>query len=328
MMRVLSYHGHGQPGDRHGKRRSAVAAAKIQYAIVMLHGKFLEIIRTEDPDCGDLDFNKCIRRLKAKKGLIPGTDGSTHKSVVKLLERARCIRNDYSHQNFDSDQFQHDIECLEKVAAHVGVHPNKLRILVRRLTSRSHHAQPVNLASESVENWEKLKADGNEFYKQAKWKEAMDCYTHAICLNSKAAALYSNRALCELQLGKWKLAKEDAEDAIELDPGQVKYYRTLSQALFSMSLLKDAIEVCTQGLALDGKDMVLQKRLRVSQALLLVDERAKIHPIAEDLKSPASLARFILQRTLNESDVPPHEVLHIALEEFWTSLVLYSKARN
>ncbi len=160
----------------------------------------------------------------------------------------------------------------------------------------------------------------------------MDCYTNAISLNSKAAVLYSNRALCELQLGKWELAREDAEDAIELDPGQVKYYRTLSQALFNMTLLKDAIEVCKQGLALDQTDIILRNRLRDSQALLL-DEKIKTHPNSGALhqKTPmsqASLNQLMEQIILKESDVPPDEILQIHFDEYWTSHMLCHQAHK
>ncbi len=293
---------------------SAEAAASIQYAIFLLRQKFVEFI-PPDYQTDSLDFNKCLSVLKKNKGLIPGSDAISHRTLVKQLERARRIRNNYSHQNFDIAQFHHDVECLEKIAALVRLQPEQLRL-----------SRP---SKDEVADWEKLKADGNKFYAEAKWEEAIDCYTRAISLNSKSAVLYSNRALCELQLGKWELAREDAEDAIELDPGQVKYYRTLSQALSNMSLLTDAIEVCTQGLALDRTDVVLRNRLRDSHALL-VDEGIKTHPVAGDPTnmSPASMARYTQHGTLKESDVLPDEVLHLEFEEFWTSHMLCSKAHK
>jgi casein kinase 1 alpha len=240
----------------------AEAAAKIQYAISVLHEKFLELIPPEYLKSGS-DFNDCILVLKKNKALIPGSDAISHGTLTnKQLERARRIRNTYSHQSFDLAQFNHHIECLEKIAALIRLQPEKLRM-----------SRPSK--DEEVADWEKLEADGNRLYAETKWEEAVDCYTRAINLNPKAAVLYSNRALCELQLGKWERAREDAKDAIELDPGQVTYYRILSQALSKMSLLTEAIKVCTQGLALDHTDLVLGNRLRDSQALL--DEGIKRH---------------------------------------------------
>ncbi len=300
---------------------SAGAAAKIQYAIFLLREKFLELIPAEDKKDG-LDFNNCLRVLKSKKGLIPENDGNSHDSLVTQLERARRIRNNYSHQNFDVAQFQHDAECLEKIAGMVGLPPEELCL-----------PKP---STKMAFDWKKLKADGNKLYEEGKWIEAMDCYTKAISLNSNAAALYSNRALCELQLGKWELAREDAEDAIELDPGPVKYYRTLSQALFNMSLLKNTIDVCIQGLVLDRTDKVLQDRLRASRALL-VKEALMGRPVASGSENSTSHAtddtsnwdQLLDPKVLKmASDVMPEDILHVEFEEFWTCSTLCNDAHK
>ena len=50
--------------------------------------------------------------------------------------------------------------------------------------------------------WLQLKDDGSEHFKKRRWLEAMNCYTLAIRLKSDEAVLYSNRAICEIQLKK------------------------------------------------------------------------------------------------------------------------------
>ena len=77
--------------------------------------------------------------------------------------------------------------------------------------------------ADNKSGWIQRKEEGNAHYKKSEWTEAMNCYTKAIRINPKAAVLYSNRALCEIQLKKFQLAREDAEDALELDPKQVDH---------------------------------------------------------------------------------------------------------
>ena len=108
------------------------------------------------------------------------------------------------------------------------------------------------LLKESV--WKELKEEGNQHYRNNRWIEAMNSYTTAICINPNVAILYSNRAICEIQLSKFQLAREDAEDALELDPDQVKYYRILSEALCNLLLFEEASATCKAGLEIDPRD--------------------------------------------------------------------------
>jgi tetratricopeptide (TPR) repeat protein len=71
-------------------------------------------------------------------------------------------------------------------------------------------------------------AVGEKYLKRELYTEAMGCFTLALrqahVLGTElAAALYHKRALAELQLDKFELAREDAEDAVDLQPAQSKY---------------------------------------------------------------------------------------------------------
>ena len=46
--------------------------------------------------------------------------------------------------------------------------------------------------------------------------------------------------------GLLSVARFDAEEAIRLDPGNVKSYSILSQSLMKGQLFQEALEVCTQ----------------------------------------------------------------------------------
>jgi hypothetical protein len=62
------------------------------------------------------------------------------------------------------------------------------------------------------------------------WLEAMNCFTRAIGVKNDEAALYLNRATCQLKLQKFSLAREDAEAGIRLDSENLGLYRILVEA--------------------------------------------------------------------------------------------------
>ena len=144
------------------------------------------------------------------------------------------------------------MECLNKIATVFG------------FTDVEKKFRDLDDSSQKESKWEQLKEEGNVHYKNSRWTEAMDCYSKAIRINPKVAILYSNRALCELQLGKLQLARKDAENSKNLDPTRIKTHRILSEALFKLSLFKEATDICQDGLKINPRDEVLLLKLRDS----------------------------------------------------------------
>ena len=69
---------------------------------------------------------------------------------------------------------------------------------------------------------ESLKQQGNDCVKKKNYSEALLHYSHAIQLDDKIAALYSNRSLVFLKMEQYYYAMEDAKAAIKLDPNWPK----------------------------------------------------------------------------------------------------------
>ncbi len=264
------------------KRENAEKAAEVLFAVNFLQQTFVQIIRDKVPSYNKkvvhLDFNQCLGVLLTHKETIFTGSSQSKTSIRKLLDRARNVRNTYSHQSFNAARHQHNVECLEKVAVLVGLDPKSLKLTIATPTLPT-PCGPSKLPNE----WESLKEEGNQFYKSSNWTEAMNCYTQALSRDPKQAVLYSNRALCEIQLEMFDLAREDAEDAIELDKKQVKYYRTLSEALYHLKLFPEAVEVAERGLEIDPRDPTLLLRSRTCKALV-VDEEVKRHPTGGALR--------------------------------------------
>ena len=283
--------------------KSAKAAGEIQFAINLLNHRLVQLIQLKLPDKEKTDFNQSLRTISQNvKLFFPNPEEQS--GLKKKFERAREIRNQYSHQNFDPNRFEHDVECLAKIAAFIG--DKELEDKILELITSDKKCQS-SLLDESV--WKELKEEGNQHYSNKRWTEAMNSYTKAIRINPNVAALYSNRALCEIQLSKFQLAREDAEDALELDPDQVKYYRILSEAVFNLSHFEEASAACQAGLKIDPRDETLLLRQRDCGAMI-TDQEIKKNPVAGGLNqlTPNMIQKVQSQIFKTKLDVLPSEV--------------------
>uniref|UniRef100_A0A8C6RZM8 Sperm-associated antigen 1 n=1 Tax=Nannospalax galili TaxID=1026970 RepID=A0A8C6RZM8_NANGA len=75
-----------------------------------------------------------------------------------------------------------------------------------------------------------LKEEGNQFVKDKNYKDAVSKYSECLKIN-KECAIFTNRALCYLKLGQFEEAKQDCDQALQIDGGNVKacYRRALAQ---------------------------------------------------------------------------------------------------
>ncbi|DAA22607.1 TPA: sperm associated antigen 1 [Bos taurus] len=89
------------------------------------------------------------------------------------------------------------------------------------------HPQP-GMPDENV--FKTLKEEGNQCVKDKNYKDALSKYSECLKINNKECAIYTNRALCYLKLGQFEEAKQDCEQALQMDHGNVKacYRRALA----------------------------------------------------------------------------------------------------
>ncbi|XP_055340337.1 stress-induced-phosphoprotein 1-like [Paramacrobiotus metropolitanus] len=211
--------------------RNAAAAAHLQYGITLVHPCLKQFaVKTIESQSSTLtaatvayfktnfhDFSQTIYFIldNWKNG---GFDQGCKKMLKTYLRRCRNIRNDVSHQTYrNTDSHDRRIEDLCHVMREIG-HPLEAENL-------QNFMKPQPLVNTS---WEKLKQLGNQHYKEGRYTEAMISYTEALKEKPDEPALYSNRALCEMQLERFEDARNDGEDALNLDANNVKFYRILS----------------------------------------------------------------------------------------------------
>ena len=93
----------------------------------------------------------------------------------------------------------------------------------------------------NAERFEELKQIGNNFFKNARYSEAVASYTEALALDPRSAIILSNRSAAHLKLENYGFAEADATRAIEADRSYIKGYYRRGSAYFSMGKLKEAI---------------------------------------------------------------------------------------
>lgn len=100
---------------------------------------------------------------------------------------------------------------------------------------------------------EDYKRQGNAYFHNKQYSQAVECYTNAIKKNSGVTTYYNNRALCYLKLKNYDHVASDSRRAIEIDPSCVKGYYFLGQAQYeqgkydeSVKALKKAFELARE----------------------------------------------------------------------------------
>ena len=84
---------------------------------------------------------------------------------------------------------------------------------------------------ENSQKANEYKEMGNDAFRQAQYKRAMELYTSALMIKDDSHILYTNRAQALIKLGKHLDASHDCRKAIKLKPEFIKAYIHLSKAL-------------------------------------------------------------------------------------------------
>eukprot|EP01137_Pigoraptor_chileana_P019545 Opistho-2@80713 len=106
---------------------------------------------------------------------------------------------------------------------------------------------------------------GNEEFKKGKahYKMALKCYDDGLKENcgvaSVEAALYSNRAMVQLNLGNYRSCVDDCKEARKRDPSAIKVYYRAAKALSAVERYAEAVQWCDDGLAVDAANTSIQE---------------------------------------------------------------------
>jgi len=95
----------------------------------------------------------------------------------------------------------------------------------------------------SLERAEKLKNEGNIFYKSGEYRKSIDLYNQAIEMCPNTASFYGNRAAAYMMIKKYHEAIEDSKSATRIDPNFVKGYLREGKSYLALGDYKSALRL-------------------------------------------------------------------------------------
>mmetsp|Transcript_23960 Transcript_23960/g.35430 ORF Transcript_23960/g.35430 Transcript_23960/m.35430 type:complete len:324 (-) Transcript_23960:100-1071(-) len=106
---------------------------------------------------------------------------------------------------------------------------------------------------------EKLKGEGNQFFKSGEYKKAIEKYEAASKTDPTVPAYYSNAAACWEKVGDYEPMAEAARNCIKADRNFVKGYFRLATAQKNLNQLPECIKTLESGLAVQSTNPDLKR---------------------------------------------------------------------
>lgn len=139
------------------------------------------------------------------------------------------------------------------------------------------------------------KNEGNAFFKNKQYKEAIAKYSEAIDLDNSDVTFYSNRSACYAALEQWENAAEDGRQCIIANKNFVKGYFRYALGLQNMGNLDGAQEAVKRGLGIESSNADLKKMSKeldesirmkkVDSTIATAEEQIKANDIAGAYKT-------------------------------------------
>mmetsp|Transcript_9265 Transcript_9265/g.14839 ORF Transcript_9265/g.14839 Transcript_9265/m.14839 type:complete len:502 (-) Transcript_9265:221-1726(-) len=148
------------------------------------------------------------------------------------------------------------------------------------------------------------KAEGNKYFRDHKYNEAIGCYSKAIEADGANPVFYSNRSICHIHLENFGLAIADAKKGIEINSKYIKSYFRLGTAHAGLGKYKLAMGDFKQVLKIKPKDKKALKSLKECQKAWREEQFAKA--IQSDDSKPPSETVAIDDITVPSDYQGPH----------------------
>ncbi|CAN0139160.1 unnamed protein product [Lampetra fluviatilis] len=106
----------------------------------------------------------------------------------------------------------------------------------------------------------------NQYMREERYSEAVECYTHAIELHQQNAVYFCNRAAAYSKLSNYVGAVQDCERAIVIDPNYSKAYGRMGLALTSLGKHEEAVEFYRRAVELDPDNEGYRGNLELAES--------------------------------------------------------------
>jgi tetratricopeptide (TPR) repeat protein len=137
---------------------------------------------------------------------------------------------------------------------------------------------------------EALKGEGNTFFKNGKYAEAIGKYKEATAIDSSIPSYWSNMAACHEKLREYEEMAEAARQCILADKKFVKGYFRLAVAQKAMDDIPNCIKTLEQGLGFQSSNADLKKMKKEVTELQRGDQVAAYCGKAEEQMQNGDIA--------------------------------------
>ncbi|GAB2212167.1 hypothetical protein Droror1_Dr00025516 [Drosera rotundifolia] len=102
------------------------------------------------------------------------------------------------------------------------------------------------------------KEQGNEYFQQKKFNEAIDSYSRSIALSPSSVA-NANRAMAYVKIKRFQEAEDDCTEALNLDDRNIKAYSRQATARKELGKLRESLEDAELALRLEPQNVDVKK---------------------------------------------------------------------
>lgn len=180
---------------------------------------------------------------------------------------------------------------------------------------------PLSAVAMESPSFDKLKEEGNNYVKEKRYQDAVECYSAALKLKPREHTVFSNRSLAYLRIGKLEEALSDAQMCVEACPKFARGYMRKAVTLNMLQRHEESREAAVAGYLLRGSDSISKEC--VSQWLIatrkLYDDfyKSAVLPTGTVILSDAyfvTLFQVLQSRTSSAVGMSPAQMEKLLLE--------------
>ena len=137
---------------------------------------------------------------------------------------------------------------------------------------------------------EAIKAEGNQFFKAGKYKEAIGKYNEAVAVDPSVPSYWSNMAACHEKLREYEEMAEAGRKCILADKNFVKGYYRLATAQKALNDLPNCIKTLENGLGIQSSNPDLKRMKKEVTELQRGEQVAAYCSKAQELMQNGDIA--------------------------------------
>ena len=108
---------------------------------------------------------------------------------------------------------------------------------------------------------ERLKEEGNRYYKKKEYHRAIDCYRKAIQINPRYSESYTNLGVALRSINKTEEAIDCYRKAIQINSQNSESYNNLGVALYETNKTEEAIDCFRKAIQINPKDAAVYNNM-------------------------------------------------------------------